>query len=60
MTTVRICDVDDCEEDAGFMVGAWSEDGTELNETGDVCSPKHAKEWTAQWLRDFADVEVSV
>jgi hypothetical protein len=56
MSLTRICDVGDCDLDAGFMVAAWSEDGTQLNETGDVCGSQHADEWVRTWLKDMADV----
>ena len=52
MSLTRICDVNDCEDDALFMVGVWNDDSSVLDDFVDVCGAKHAKEAISQWLSE--------
>jgi hypothetical protein len=53
----RTCDVGDCQDDALFMVGLWSPDADNLDETLDVCGVNHARDAIATWLRNLGDIE---
>jgi hypothetical protein len=52
-----MCDIDGCENEALFFVGAWGEIPDQLEDQADVCGAPHAAQWVKSYLRDFAAVE---
>ncbi len=57
MSIRRVCDHDDCVDDALFMVGLYGEDDGVLEDTRDVCGSEHMRAVLKEWLKYLADIE---